>query len=96
MQFKRDQYGLNKNDEQLLHLRFSNDMILSVQTIEHLQSMLIDLERETLLKLKHDKLTKIDYIQGTEIRRELNIDSITNTCNNCAHFKRHLIIDHKI
>lgn len=44
---KWDQYGLNINGEQLSHLRFADDIILFATTKEHLQSMIIDLERES-------------------------------------------------
>lgn len=41
-----DHYGLNINGERLSHLRFADDIVLFAETKEHLQNMIIDLERE--------------------------------------------------
>lgn len=42
-----DHYGLNINGERLSHLRFADDIVLFAETKEHLQNMIIDLERES-------------------------------------------------
>lgn len=42
-----DHHGLNINGERLSHLRFADDIVLFAETKEHLQVMLIDLERES-------------------------------------------------
>lgn len=42
-----DQYGININGEQLTHLRFADDIILFATTKEHIQNMVVDLDRES-------------------------------------------------